>query len=160
MEKFTSTGRLISKNVFLHRVKGDRNILHTVWRRKATWIGYSLRSNCRLKHVFEGKIQRREDEEQDVSSYCVCLILCDILTSTIRWPRPDWGCWTPGKYQQFRQNLHEESHTYLRVGGRGGFFISHIFDIYSQILAKCGTSNFENFANNSAGKPAVLLSYT
>jgi len=37
----------------LHRVKGDRNILHTVKRRKANWIGHILCENCLLKYVTE-----------------------------------------------------------------------------------------------------------
>jgi len=32
----------------LHRVKEKRNILHTIKRRKANWIGHILRSNCLL----------------------------------------------------------------------------------------------------------------
>jgi hypothetical protein len=43
----------------LHRGKEERNILHTVKRRKANWIGHVLRRNCLLKHVIEGKIQGR-----------------------------------------------------------------------------------------------------
>jgi hypothetical protein len=43
----------------LHRVQEERNILHTVKRRKANWIGHILRRNCLLKHVFEGKIEGR-----------------------------------------------------------------------------------------------------
>jgi hypothetical protein len=39
----------------LHRVKEDRTILHTLQRRKANWIGHSLRRNCFLKHVIEKK---------------------------------------------------------------------------------------------------------
>jgi hypothetical protein len=45
----------------LHRVKEDRNTLHTVKRRKANWIGHILRRNCLLKHVIEGKIDWRSD---------------------------------------------------------------------------------------------------
>ena len=41
----------------LHRVKGKRNILHAIKRRKAKWIGHMLRRNCFLKHVIEGNIQ-------------------------------------------------------------------------------------------------------
>jgi hypothetical protein len=40
----------------LHRVKVERNILHTIKRREANWIGHVLRRNCLLKHVIEGKI--------------------------------------------------------------------------------------------------------
>jgi hypothetical protein len=39
----------------LQRVKEERNILHTIKRRKANWIGHILRRNCLLKHVIEGK---------------------------------------------------------------------------------------------------------
>jgi hypothetical protein len=43
----------------LHRVKEDRNILHTIKRRKANWIGHILHRNCLLKHVIEGKLEGR-----------------------------------------------------------------------------------------------------
>jgi hypothetical protein len=43
----------------LHRVKEERNILHTIQRRKANWIGYILRRNCSLKHVIERKLEGR-----------------------------------------------------------------------------------------------------
>jgi hypothetical protein len=42
-----------------HRVKEERNILHTVKRRKADWIGHILRRNCLLKHIIEGKPKGR-----------------------------------------------------------------------------------------------------
>jgi len=41
----------------LHRVKKERNILHTMKRRKANWMGHILLENCLLKHVIEGKIE-------------------------------------------------------------------------------------------------------
>jgi hypothetical protein len=41
----------------LHRVKEERNILHTIKIRKANWIGHILRRNCLLKHVIEGKLE-------------------------------------------------------------------------------------------------------
>jgi hypothetical protein len=43
----------------LHTVKEDRNVLPTVRRRKANWIGHTLRRNCLLKHVIEGKLEGR-----------------------------------------------------------------------------------------------------
>jgi hypothetical protein len=43
----------------LHRVNEERNILHTIKRRKANWIGHILGRNCLLKHVIEGKIEVR-----------------------------------------------------------------------------------------------------
>jgi hypothetical protein len=42
----------------LHRVE-ETNILHTVQRRKANWIGYVLHRNCILESVIEGKITGR-----------------------------------------------------------------------------------------------------
>jgi len=41
----------------LQRVKEEKNILHTVNKRKANWIGHILLRNCLLKHVIEGKIE-------------------------------------------------------------------------------------------------------
>jgi hypothetical protein len=32
-----------------------------------------LQRNCHLKHVIEGKIERREDEAEDVSSYWIAV---------------------------------------------------------------------------------------
>jgi hypothetical protein len=44
------------KNEVLHRVKDERNILRTIKRRKANWIGQILRRNCLPKYVIERKI--------------------------------------------------------------------------------------------------------
>jgi len=41
----------------MHRVKEERNILHTLKRTNANWIGHIVRRNCLLKHVIEGKIE-------------------------------------------------------------------------------------------------------
>jgi hypothetical protein len=41
------------------RVKEERNILHTIKRRKANWIGHSLHRNCLLKQVIKGKVEGR-----------------------------------------------------------------------------------------------------
>jgi hypothetical protein len=40
-------------------VKEERNIVHTIKRRKANWIGHILRRNCLLKHIIEGKLEGR-----------------------------------------------------------------------------------------------------
>jgi ribosomal 50S subunit-associated protein YjgA (DUF615 family) len=50
--------RCVRNEEVLHRVKEERNILHTIKRRKANWIGHILRRNRLLKHVIEGKIVR------------------------------------------------------------------------------------------------------
>jgi hypothetical protein len=43
----------------LHRIKEERNILQTIKRRKANWVGHILHRNCLLKHVIEGKLEGR-----------------------------------------------------------------------------------------------------
>jgi uncharacterized membrane protein len=43
----------------LHSVEEERNILHTIKRRMANWIGHFLGKTCFLKHVIEGKIDVR-----------------------------------------------------------------------------------------------------
>jgi hypothetical protein len=58
MEKVSWTNRVRNEEV-LHRVKEERNVLHTVKRRKANWIGHILRRNCLLKHVIDGKVEER-----------------------------------------------------------------------------------------------------
>jgi hypothetical protein len=55
-EKISWTNHMRNEEV-LHTVKVERNILHTIKRRKAIWIGQILRRNCILKHVIEGKLQ-------------------------------------------------------------------------------------------------------
>jgi hypothetical protein len=47
------------KNEVLHGVKGARNTLRTINRRKDNWIGHILRRNCLLEHIAEGNIQER-----------------------------------------------------------------------------------------------------
>jgi hypothetical protein len=56
MEKISWTDHVRSEEA-LHRVIEERNIIHTVKRRKANWIGHILRRNCLLKHIIKGKIE-------------------------------------------------------------------------------------------------------
>ena len=59
MEKISRTDRVRNEEV-LHRVKEERNILHTIKTIKANWIGHILRKkNCLLKHVIEGRTEGR-----------------------------------------------------------------------------------------------------
>jgi hypothetical protein len=53
MEKINCTDRV--KNEVLQGVKEERNIVHTIKRGKANWIGKILRRNFLLKHSVEGK---------------------------------------------------------------------------------------------------------
>ena len=72
LEKISWIDRVRNEEV-LHRVKEERNILHTIQGRKANWTGHILRSNCLLKHVIEGKIEGRIEvtgrEEENIISY-------------------------------------------------------------------------------------------
>jgi hypothetical protein len=52
------------KNEVLQKVKGERNILHTMRRRKANWIGHILRRKCLLQQVIEGKIKGENRSEK------------------------------------------------------------------------------------------------
>ena len=48
----------VGNEEMLHSAE-ERNILYTVQRRKANWIGNVVRSNCLLKQVIEGKVEGR-----------------------------------------------------------------------------------------------------
>jgi hypothetical protein len=37
----------------------QRNITHTIKRKKANWIGHMLHRNCLLSHIIEGKMEGR-----------------------------------------------------------------------------------------------------
>jgi hypothetical protein len=43
----------------LQRVKEERNILHSIRRRSAKWIGHILCRDCLLTHNIEGKVEGR-----------------------------------------------------------------------------------------------------
>jgi hypothetical protein len=57
-KEMSLTDRVRNEEV-LHRAKEERNVQHTINRRKATWIGHIWRSNCLLKQVIEGKVENR-----------------------------------------------------------------------------------------------------
>jgi hypothetical protein len=58
IEKVSSTDSVKNEEV-IRRVKEERNIRHTIKRRKVNWIGHVLRRNCLVKHVIEGKVEER-----------------------------------------------------------------------------------------------------
>jgi hypothetical protein len=62
MKKMSWTDRVRNEEV-LHRDKEERNILHTIKRRKANWIGHILHRNCLLKHVAEEKLEGKDRRE-------------------------------------------------------------------------------------------------
>ena len=56
MEKISRTDHARNEEVLL-RVNEQRNIIHEIRKRKANWIGHTLRRNCLLQQVIEGKIK-------------------------------------------------------------------------------------------------------
>jgi len=58
--RFAKTKQLVitkdtlSGSEILHGVQEHRELLHTVIRRKATWIGGVVLWNCLLKHIIDG----------------------------------------------------------------------------------------------------------
>jgi hypothetical protein len=58
MEKISWIVRVRNEGL-LQTAKEERNILYTVNRRKANWIGNILRRNCLLEQVIEGQIEGR-----------------------------------------------------------------------------------------------------
>jgi hypothetical protein len=58
MEKISWTDR-VGNEVF-HRVKEERNILHTVKRGRAGGIGHIVHWNCLLRHDIEGKVEGKK----------------------------------------------------------------------------------------------------
>jgi len=56
MEKISWTDHVRNEEVLL-RINEQRNILHKIRKRKANWIGHTLRRNCLLKQVIEEKIK-------------------------------------------------------------------------------------------------------
>jgi len=57
MEKMIHSDRVRNEDV-LHKIKEKENILQTVKRRQANWIGHVLRKKCLLKHVVVEKATR------------------------------------------------------------------------------------------------------
>jgi hypothetical protein len=76
MEKISWTVSMRNEEV-LHRVKEERNILHTIRRRNADWVGHTLRRNCLLKTLLKEKQKVREGKEEDVSSYLTTRVHSD-----------------------------------------------------------------------------------
>jgi hypothetical protein len=54
MEKISWTDHVRNEEV-LRRVEEERNIIHTIRRRRGHWIGHILRRNWLLKHIIKGK---------------------------------------------------------------------------------------------------------
>jgi hypothetical protein len=54
-KKISWTNR-VRKEEVLQRVNEERNILHTIQRRKTNWIGHILRRNSLLQHIIKQKI--------------------------------------------------------------------------------------------------------
>jgi hypothetical protein len=49
----------------LQILQEKRNIIQTINRRKAKWIGHTFRRNCLLKHVIQGNIKRMRRRQRN-----------------------------------------------------------------------------------------------
>jgi hypothetical protein len=49
----------------------QRNILHTMKRRTANWVGHILHRNCLLKHIIEGNIEGRIEATGRLEQICM-----------------------------------------------------------------------------------------
>jgi len=65
MEKISWTDR--ERNEVLHGAKEERHILETIKRRKTNWTGHTLRKNCLLKCVIEGKKEGGKKGRREVT---------------------------------------------------------------------------------------------
>jgi len=74
MEKMSWTDRVKLEEA-LQSVKDERNILETIKRRKANWIGHIWNRDSLQKYVIGGEMEggqkRRENQEEDVNSSCM-----------------------------------------------------------------------------------------
>jgi hypothetical protein len=92
----------------LYRGKEERNILHTIKRKKANWIGYMLRRNFLLELVVEEKIEgtgrlgmKHEQLLNDFKEIRRCWKLKgEVLDRTIR-----RTCFGRGSVPVVRQNI-------------------------------------------------------
>jgi hypothetical protein len=73
MEKISWTDRVRNEEV-LRGVMEERNILLTVKRRKANWIGHILLRNYFLKHTIEENIKGRIQEKEKEGIRCKQLL--------------------------------------------------------------------------------------
>jgi hypothetical protein len=86
----------------LHRVKEERNILHTIKIRKTNWIGHILRRNCFIKHVTERKIATGIRARRR-SSFCMTVRKAE---DTGSWKRKRvWTCRKTDYVIWFRLNV-------------------------------------------------------
>ena len=68
------SGTCRKKIEVLPRGKKERYSLHMIFRRKTSWIRHILRRNCLLKHIIEGKIERRPQATERRRRSCMQLV--------------------------------------------------------------------------------------
>jgi hypothetical protein len=83
MEKISWTDRVRNEEV-LYTVKEERNIVHTIKRRKTDWNCHILRRNCPINHVIEGEIERSTEMTERRRRRCKQL-LDDIKETRGNW---------------------------------------------------------------------------
>jgi Na+-transporting NADH:ubiquinone oxidoreductase subunit NqrA len=110
----------------LHRVKKGRSIIYTIKRGKVNWIGHILGRNCLLKHVIEGKTERRGRRYKQ---------LLDDLQETRQYGKlkedaTDCTLWTACFERAYRPIIRVHDHDDSSGSGGGGgwpqFILHHV----------------------------------
>jgi len=57
--EISCTDRVRKKTYYISLIKTERNVLHTLKRRKASWICLNLCRNCLQKLIIEGTVEER-----------------------------------------------------------------------------------------------------
>jgi hypothetical protein len=139
LEEWRKQSDCVKNEVALHRVKKERNILHTIKQRKATWIGHILCRNCILKHVIEGKIEKeregRRRRGRNVSSYWMTLQKREDRESTR-------SHWLENLLSNRLWNSLRTGYTMKELGNSVKIFMFQ--DIISNILNRTFTCMFEH----------------
>ena len=133
MEKISWTDCVRNEEV-LHTVKEERNIPHTINRRKSNWIGHILRRNCILKHFIEGSME--EGTEAAGRQETGCKQSLDDLKKT-------------RGYSKLKQEALDHNVWRTRFGRGCGFVVRH--------TAECWWSSWHFLLKNSPKCHAVLL---
>jgi hypothetical protein len=69
MEEKKSCDHHMRNQEALHDVNVKGSIVLTVTRRKVNWTGHILHGSYLQKRVIEGKVEGRQDEEENMSSH-------------------------------------------------------------------------------------------
>jgi len=67
---------------------------------------------------------------------CVGVSVCDLETSTMRQPRPEWGCWATGKIRRCSSQARSQVLTFTRVFLHSGVVWCRVWQLWWMILSE------------------------